>query len=157
MKLRSAPSRSLSSSSGLRRSRTGPFRDEGRFEPLPPGGELDPRRLSRLRPDLYYVTDTYVADVVTTSGPLTTYATTTVHESTGRYARILDTVDTRRVEHLDGNAFMDGGARDGRLVAGTYYENYVSRTRWVRAGEHRLLPGRCRARTSPRRATLRAT
>jgi hypothetical protein len=77
-------------------------------------------------PGLYYVTDTYVADVVTTTGPLTTYATSTVHESTGSWARVLETVATGGLSIHDGSAF--NGRRtltDGRPVAGTYYENYV--------------------------------
>jgi hypothetical protein len=103
-----------------------PFGDEGRSEPVPPEGGLDPAPFIAPPPDLYYVTDTYVADVVTTSGPLTTYATTTVHESTGSYARVLETVGTGASSVYDGSAF--NGRRslaDGRLVAGTYYENYV--------------------------------
>lgn len=103
-----------------------PFREEGRSEPVPPEGRLDPAPFIAPPPDLYYVTDTYVADVVTTSGPLTTYATTTVHESTGSYARVLETVGTGASSVYDGTAF--NGRRslaDGQLVAGTYYENYV--------------------------------
>jgi hypothetical protein len=72
------------------------------------------------------VTDTYVADVVTSSGPLTTYSTNTIHESTGSYARVLDTVGTGASSAFDGSAF--NGRRtlgDGRSVAGTYYENYA--------------------------------
>jgi hypothetical protein len=75
---------------------------------------------------IYYVTDTYVADVVTSNGPLTTYTTATVHQSTGSYARILETVGTGEPSVYDRRAF--NGRRslaDGRLVAGTYYENYV--------------------------------
>jgi hypothetical protein len=75
---------------------------------------------------LYYVTDTYVADVVTSSGPLTTYSTATIHESTGSYARVLDTVPTGAASVFDGSAFNGRHAlSDGRAVAGTYYENYV--------------------------------
>ncbi len=76
--------------------------------------------------DLYYVTDTYVADVVTSSGLVTTYSTNTVHESTGSYARVLETVGTGEPSAFDGLAFNGRRALgDGRLVAGTYYENYV--------------------------------
>jgi hypothetical protein len=103
-----------------------PFRDEDLFEPLPPESWLDPAPFIAPPPDLYYVTDTYVADVVTTSGPLTTYATTTVHESTGSYARVLETVRTGASSVYDGSAFNGRlSLADGRLVAGTYYENYV--------------------------------
>jgi hypothetical protein len=99
-----------------------PFRDDRGSEsvPLPdPAPFIAP-------PGVYYVTDTYVADVVTSSGPLTTYSTTTVHESTGSYARVLETVATGVSSVFDGRAF--NGRRslgDGRLIAGTYYENYV--------------------------------
>jgi hypothetical protein len=103
-----------------------PFRHEGRSEPVPPESGVDPAPFIAPPPDLYYVTDTYVADVVTTTGVLTTYATTTIHESTGSYARVLATVGTGVSSVYDGSAF--NGRRslgDGRLVAGTYYENYV--------------------------------
>jgi hypothetical protein len=75
---------------------------------------------------LYYVTDTYVGDVVATTGATTTYSTTTVHESTGTYARILDTVGTGATSAFDGRAFNGRGElTDGRALAGTYYENFV--------------------------------
>ena len=88
--------------------------------------ERDPAPFIAPPPGIYYVTDTYVADVVTSTGALTTYSTTTVHESTGSYARVLDTVGTGASSAFDGSAF--NGRRtlgDGRSVAGTYYENYV--------------------------------
>jgi hypothetical protein len=103
-----------------------PFREERGSDPVPPADRPDPLPFIAPPPDLYYVTDTYVADVVTTSGPLTTYTTTTVHESTGSYARVLETVATGASSIYDGRAF--NGRRslgDGRLIAGTYYENYV--------------------------------
>ena len=75
---------------------------------------------------LYYVTDTYVADVVATSDATTTYSTATVHESTGTYARVIDSVDTGASSAFDGTAFNGRGAlTDGRALAGTYYENFV--------------------------------
>ncbi len=75
---------------------------------------------------LYYVTDTYVADVVATLDATTTYSTTTVRESTGTYARVIDTVDTGGSSAFDGIAFNGRGAlTDGRALAGTYYENFV--------------------------------
>jgi hypothetical protein len=103
-----------------------PFRDEGRLEPVALEPEPDPAPFIAPPPGLYYVTDTYVADVVTSNGPVTTYSTTTVHEATGSYARVLDTVGTGASSAYDGSAF--NGRRslgDGRRVAGTYYENYV--------------------------------
>jgi hypothetical protein len=103
-----------------------PFGEEPRSEPAPPGADSDPAPFIAPPPDLYYVTDTYVADVVTSNGPLTTYSTTTVHESTGSYARVLETVGTGEPSAYDGSAFNGRrGLADGRLVAGTYYENYV--------------------------------
>jgi hypothetical protein len=78
---------------------------------------------------LYYVTDTYVGDVVATNGSTTTYSTTTVHESTGTYARVIDTVDTGARSTFDGQAFNGRGAlTDGRALGGTYYENFVLTT-----------------------------
>jgi hypothetical protein len=105
-----------------------PFREERRSEPAAPEPEheADPAPFIAPPPDLYYVTDTYVADVVTSSGPLTTYATATVHESTGSYARVLDTVATGASSSFDGSSFNGRRALgDGRSVAGTYYENYI--------------------------------
>lgn len=103
-----------------------PLAEERRSERDVPRRDPDPAPFIAPPPGLYYVTDTYVADVVTSTGPLTTYTTTTVHESTGSYARVLDTVGTGIASVYDGRAF--NGRRslgDGRLVAGTYYENYV--------------------------------
>src|SRR6185503_893135 len=75
---------------------------------------------------LYYVTDTYLADVVATSDATTVYSTTTVHESTGTYARVVDVVGTGASSPFDGVAFNRRGAlTDGQALAGTYYENFV--------------------------------
>ncbi len=103
-----------------------PFREDDPSEPAESGRDPDPAPFIAPPPDIYYVTDTYVADIVTSSGPVTTYSTSTVHESTGSYARVLDTVGTGETSAFDGSAF-NGRRRlaDGRLVAGTYYENYV--------------------------------
>jgi hypothetical protein len=101
-----------------------PYRE--RSNPPAPARDPDPAPFIAPPPGIYYVTDTYVADEVTSSGPLTTYSTTTVHESTGSYARVLDTVSTGTSSAFDGSAF--NGRRtlgDGRSVAGTYYENYA--------------------------------
>ncbi|HEX9495232.1 MAG TPA: hypothetical protein VGA38_05690 [Candidatus Limnocylindria bacterium] len=77
-------------------------------------------------PGIYLVTDTYAGDVVSQSGNVTTYATETVHETTGSYARVLETVDTGGSSAYDGAAFNGRTTMtDGRSVAGTYYENYV--------------------------------
>lgn len=105
-----------------------PFGEDRRSEPAAPGPEReeDPAPFIAPPPDIYYVTDTYLADVVTSSGPLMTYSTTTIHESTGSYARVLDTVATGASSVFDGRAFNGRRALgDGRPVAGTYYENYV--------------------------------
>lgn len=75
---------------------------------------------------IYLVTETYVEDVVTRSGPATVYSTETVHETTGSYARVLETVATGSRSDFDGAAFNGRAAMgDGRSVAGTYYENYI--------------------------------
>ena len=77
-------------------------------------------------PGIYYVTDTYVADVVTSDGSLTTYATATVHESPGTYASVLETVGTGEASAFDGSSFNGRATlRDGRPVAGTYYRDWV--------------------------------
>jgi hypothetical protein len=103
-----------------------PFREDGLPETSEPDREPDPAPFIAPPPGIYYVTDTYVADVVTSSGPLTTYSTSTVHESTGSFARVLDTVGTGASSAFDGSAFNGRRALgDGRSVAGTYYENYV--------------------------------
>lgn len=95
--------------------------------PFPPPVAPAPDPVAFVVPaGLYYVTDTYVADVVVTTEATTTYSTTTVHESTGTYARVVDTVDTGASSLFDGRAFNGRGAlTDGRALAGTYYENFV--------------------------------
>jgi hypothetical protein len=103
-----------------------PFRDGGPSDAPESGLESDPAPFIAPPPGIYYVTDTYVADVETSSGLVTTYFTTTVHESTGSYARVLDAVATGASSAFDGSAFNGRRALgDGRSVAGTYYENYV--------------------------------
>lgn len=75
---------------------------------------------------LYYVTDAYVEDVVATIGATTTYSTTTIHDSPGTYARVVDAVGTGASSAFDGLAFNGRGAlTDGRALAGTYYQNFV--------------------------------
>jgi hypothetical protein len=105
-----------------------PFGDEPRS--LPPIVERSADPVAFVVPaGLYYVTDTYVGDVVATNGGTTTYSTTTVHESTGTYARAIDTVDTGASSAFDGTSFNGRGAlTDGRALAGTYYENFVLTT-----------------------------
>jgi len=75
---------------------------------------------------VYLVTDVYVAAVVTTAGDTTTYSTTTMPETPGTYARVVDMVGTGGDSTFDGSSF-NGRARlaDGRAVAGTYYEDFV--------------------------------
>jgi len=100
--------------------------EDRRPAPATPTPGADPAPYVAPPPGVYYVTDTYVADVVTSTGPLTTYTTTTVHQSTGSYARVLETVGTGEASVYDGRAFNGRRALgDGRLIAGTYYENYV--------------------------------
>ena len=75
---------------------------------------------------IYLVTETYAGDSVTRAGAITTYSTETVHESTGSYARVLESVATGGSSAYDGAAFNGRASlTDGRAVAGTYYENYV--------------------------------
>ena len=97
------------------------------IEKDPPAVEPAPDPVPFVVPaGLYYVTDTYVGNVTATVGATTTYATTTVHESTGTYARVVDTVGTGASSAFDGTAFNGRGAlTDGRALAGTYYENFV--------------------------------
>jgi hypothetical protein len=75
---------------------------------------------------LYRVTDVYIGDVVTVSGDTTVYTTTTAHQDTNTYARVLETVATGQPSRYDGLSF---NARrrlsDGALIGGTYYQNYV--------------------------------
>jgi hypothetical protein len=100
-----------------------PLEDEGSPIPAPPVPDPVPFVVPA---GLYYVTDTYVADVVATSDATTVYSTTTVHESTGTYARVIDTVDTGASSAFDGMAFNGRGAlTNGQALAGTYYENFV--------------------------------
>jgi uncharacterized membrane protein (UPF0127 family) len=103
-----------------------PFAEDDPSEPSGSVPATDPAPFIAPPLDIYYVTDTYVADVVTSSGPVTTYSTSTVHESTGSYARVLETVATGDASAFDRMSFNGRRAlADGRLVAGTYYENYV--------------------------------
>jgi hypothetical protein len=82
-------------------------------------------------PGIYLVTDTYTGDSVTRSGLVTTYSTETIHETTGSYARVLESVATGGSSAYDGAAFNGRAAMtDGRAVAGTYYENYI----WTDSG-----------------------
>ncbi len=102
-----------------------PFEDDW-LSPAPPVGPAPDPVAFVVPAGLYYVTDTYMGDVVATTGATTTYSTTTVHESTGSFARVIDTVDTGTASAFDGAAFNGRGVlSDGRALAGTYYENFV--------------------------------
>lgn len=75
---------------------------------------------------LYLVTDVYAGDVVTTTGDTTTYSTTTIQDTPGTYARVVDVVGTGAGSAYDGASFNGRAATtDGRSVAGTYYEDFV--------------------------------
>jgi hypothetical protein len=91
------------------------------MEPAPP-----PPPVPVVLAAIYYVTEVYVADVISVRGPVTTYSTVTIADTPGTYARVVDTVDTGASSAFDGAAF-NGRATlgDGRAVAGTYYENFV--------------------------------
>ena len=94
---------------------------EPAWEPAPP-----PPPVPVVPHGIYYVTEVYVADVVSVSGPVTTYSTATISDAPGTYARVADTVGTGASSAFDGTAF-NGRATlgDGRPVAGTYYENFI--------------------------------
>ena len=81
---------------------------------------------AQLPPDLYRVTEVYVANVVTRVGDNTSYSTATQHQVTNTYARVLDQVGTGSRSAYDGAAF-NGRAilSNGTPVAGTYYQNYI--------------------------------
>lgn len=94
---------------------------EPAWEPAP-----EPPPVPAVPAGLYLVTEVYAGDVVTVAGPVTTYATVTVQDSPGTYARVVDTVGTGSASAYDGAAFNGRAALDdGRSVAGTYYENFV--------------------------------
>ena len=98
---------------------------DDRWSPVPTPPVPDPVAFV-VPAGLYYVTDTYVADVVATSDATTIYSTTTAHESTGTYARVIDIVGTGASSTFDGMAFNGRGAlTNGQALAGTYYENFV--------------------------------
>lgn len=99
-----------------------PFSDE-----LDAGAPEAPSPAPFAVPDgLYLVTDVYAGDVVSVSGPRTTYSTTTVRETPGTYARAVATVGTGEASAYDGASFNGRAAlADGRSVAGTYYEDFV--------------------------------
>ena len=94
---------------------------EPAWEPAPP-----PPPVAAAPSGIYYVTEVYVANTITVSGPLTTYGTATIAETPGTYARVADTVGTGGWSPFDGAAFNGRASLgDGRQVAGTYYENFV--------------------------------
>lgn len=75
---------------------------------------------------LYLVTDVYAGQVVATSGNTTTYATATVSEVPGTYARVVDVVRTGDSSAFDDRSFNGRGRlTDGRSIAGTFYEDFV--------------------------------
>lgn len=94
---------------------------EPAWEPAPP-----PPPSPVVPQGIYYVTEVYVADVVTVSWPVTTYSTATIADTPGTYARVADTVATGAASPYDGVAFNGRASLwDGRPIAGTYYENFV--------------------------------
>ncbi|HET8569867.1 MAG TPA: hypothetical protein VFM93_12885 [Candidatus Limnocylindria bacterium] len=93
-------------------------------EPEPP--YTPPAVVYEVPDGLYLVTEVYAGEIVTTAGPVTTYATATYQDTPGTYARVLGTVATGAHSALDGAAFNGRASlSDGRPVAGTYYENFV--------------------------------
>jgi hypothetical protein len=113
---------SFGSASALARD---PYRDDAYAGSPPPAWSPEPAPVAA-PVGIYLVTETYAGDSVVRSGALTTYSTETVHEVTGSYARVLESVVTGGRSAYDGAAFNGRAAlTDGRGVAGTYYENYV--------------------------------
>jgi hypothetical protein len=92
-----------------------------------PGRDWAPEPTPAAPPEgIYLVTDVYAGDAVVHSGRVTTYTTDTVHEITGSYARVLQSVGTGDGSAFDGASFNGRASlTDGRPVAGTYYENFV--------------------------------
>ena len=103
--------------------------DPDQVDPIDPGpapGAWTPEPAPVPPPGIYLVTDTYAGDSITRAGDVTTYSTETVHEITGSYARVLDTVGTGTSSAYDGAAFNGRAVMtDGRAVAGTYYEEFA--------------------------------
>ncbi|MCA1831511.1 MAG: hypothetical protein LC750_02005 [Actinobacteria bacterium] len=102
-----------------------PYRDADGDWPPPPVWTPEPAPVAP-PPGIYLVTETYAGDSISRSGAVTTYSTETVHEVTGSYARVLESVGTGGSSAYDGAAFNGRASlTDGRSVAGTYYENYI--------------------------------
>jgi hypothetical protein len=75
---------------------------------------------------LHRVTQVWAGDVVTRSGPVTTYTSNTVQQSAGTYAKQVATVTTGQVSAYD--AVLSNRRTtmtDGRAVSGDIYANYV--------------------------------
>ena len=81
------------------------------------------------------MSDVYVGDVVLRSGPLTIYATRTIHDSLGTYPRVLGSVATGVPSGYDAVA-LNGRSTltDGRAVAGTLYESHTLEEAGLRSG-----------------------
>jgi hypothetical protein len=103
-----------------------PFNESPDREPRSPADSTFEPAPVAPPPGVYLVTETYAGDSVTRIGPITTYSTETTHQTTGSYARVLESVSTGASSGYDGTAFNGRASlTDGRAVAGTYYENYV--------------------------------
>ena len=95
--------------------------DAGSSEPTQPTFSAPP-----VPEGLYLVTDVYAGEVVATSGNTTTYATATVADMPGTYARVVDVVRSGDASAFDDRSFNGRGRlTDGRSIAGTYYEDFV--------------------------------
>lgn len=95
--------------------------DPGFSEPPQPSFSAPP-----VPADLYLVTDVYAGEVVARSGNTTTYATATVADTPGTYARVVDVVRSGDASAFDDRSFNGRGRlSDGRSIAGTYYEDFV--------------------------------
>lgn len=75
---------------------------------------------------LHRVTSVWAGDVVTRSGPVTTYTSVTVQQNAGTYAKQVATVTTGQKSAFD-SALSNQRTTlsDGRAVSGDIYANYV--------------------------------
>lgn len=75
---------------------------------------------------LHRVTQVWAGDVVTRTGPVTTYTSTTVAQNAGTYAKQVATVSTGQKSSYDASLSNKRTTlSDGRAVSGDIYANYV--------------------------------
>lgn len=75
---------------------------------------------------LHSVTKVWAGDVVTKTGPVTTYTSSTVQQNAGTYAKQVATVSTGQKSAYDSSLSNPRATlTDGRAVSGDIYANYV--------------------------------